>query len=117
MDVQATTKYARMAPSKGRSLARRVQGLAIAEALSVTRFTPGKAARLLDKTLRSAVANAENNANLPLEDLKVKLAVFEDGPRMKRYWPRARGGASPVKKRPSHVRIILTDGKNEEAEE
>lgn len=113
MDVKAITKYVRMSPLKARGLARRVQGLPIDEALKITGFTAGKAARVIDKTLKSAIANAENNASLPVEDLKVKLAVIEDGPRLRRFWARARGGVSRIQRRTSHVRIVLTDGVEE----
>lgn len=113
MDVLAVTKFVRMSPLKARGLARRVQGLPAAEALSVTDLTAGKAARMIGKTLKSAIANAENNSDLSVDELTVKTAVIEDGPRLKRYWPRARGGASPIQKRMSHVRIVLTDGREE----
>ena len=116
MDVLALTKYVRMSPLKARGLARRVQGLPAGEALSVTELTPGKAARMIGKTLKSAIANAENNADLSVDELTVKTAVVEEGPRLKRYWPRARGGASPILKRTSHVRIVLTDGREEDKE-
>jgi large subunit ribosomal protein L22 len=114
MDVIAITKFARMSPLKARALARSVQGLAVGEALKITQFTRGKAALLVGKTLKSAIANAENNAKLSVDDLTVKVAVIEEGPRLRRFWPRARGGASPILKRMSHVRIVLTDGKQEE---
>ena len=116
MDVTAITRFARMSPLKGRALARSVQGLPVADALKVTQFTPGKAAALVGKTLKSAIANAETNAKLSVDDLVVRLAVIEEGPRLRRFWPRARGSASPILKRMAHVRIILTDGKVEEAE-
>ena len=110
MDVTAITKYARMSHSKVRDLARRVQGLPVAEALKVTDLSERKGAFLLGKTLKSAVANAENNAHLSVDELVVKTAVVEDGPAMKRFWPRARGSAGRVDKRMCHIRVVLTDG-------
>lgn len=109
MEIRAETKYVRISPSKARDLARAITGLPVPRALEVTRFTRRKAASLLDKTLRSAVANAENNDGLAAADLFVKCAVVEEGPVIKRFWPRARGMASPIQKRTSHLKIVLTD--------
>lgn len=109
MDVTAITKNVRMSPQKGRALARKVQGLTVSEALKVTEFSPRKAAFVLGKTLKSAVANATNNADLDVDGLRVKLAVFDEGPRMKRFWPRARGSASPILRRLCHVKVVLSD--------
>jgi large subunit ribosomal protein L22 len=117
MDVQATAKYVRLSPSKARDLARKVAGISAAEALQITTFSPRKAAGVIGKTLKSAIANAENNANLSVEDLKVKEAVVMPGPSLKRHWPRARGAVSPIIKRTCHIRIVLTDGKEESVEE
>ncbi len=114
MDVMAKGRFVRMSPSKGRDFARRLQGLPAAQALDVAHASERKAARLLAKVLKSAVANAKNNAHLATDDLVVKVAVIEDGPRMKRFWPRARGGVSPVKRRLSHIRIVLSDGRETE---
>ena len=111
MDVMAVTKYARMAPRKVRNLAAAIQGLPVSEALRIVEFSERKGAFLISKTLKSAVANAENNASLAADDLLVKEAVVEPGPSLKRFWPRARGAASPILKRTSHIRITLTDGK------
>ena len=116
MDVTATAKFVRMSPSKARDLARELQGLPVAEALKITQFSARKAAPLIGKTLKSAIANAENNAELSVDDLTVKEAVINEGPRMRRFWARARGGVSPVRKRMSHIRIVLTDGKVAEEE-
>lgn len=111
MDVEAVSKYVRMSPSKARDLARAMQGKPAAEALRIADFNARKAGTLLGKTLRSAIANAENNAGLSADRLIVKAALIEDGPRLKRYWPRARGSASPILRRTSHVRIVLTEQK------
>ncbi len=110
MEVKAITKFARLSPSKARDLARKMQGLPVADALKVTDFSARKAAALIGKTLKSAIANAENNAKLAVDELMVKEAVVEEGPRLKRYWSRARGGIRPIKKRMCHIKIVLTDG-------
>ncbi len=112
MDVTAVSRYARIAPRKARNLATAIRGRPVAEALSITKFSERKAAFLIGKTLKSAVANAENNSELSSDDLWVKEAVVEPGPSLKRFWARARGSASPIRKRTSHVRITLTDGKS-----
>lgn len=111
MEVIAVNKFVRMSPSKARDLARAIQGKTVADALKITEFSERKAGLQIGKTLKSAIANAENNASLSADNLVVKMAVVEDGPRLKRFWPRARGSASPILKRTSHVRIVLTDGK------
>ncbi len=109
MQVQSTYRYAKISAFKAREVTREIQGLPAADALSVLRFTPKKAAALISKTLKSAIANAENNNNLRLDMLVVKEAVVGEGPTIKRSRPRARGSASPIRKRSSHIRITLTD--------
>lgn len=110
MEVTALSKYVRISPSKAMDLAKAIQGMPVAEALKVTQFSARKAAKLIGKTLQSAVANAENNANLAAEDLKVKEAVVMPGPVFRRSWARSRGSASPIRKRTSHIRVTVTDG-------
>jgi large subunit ribosomal protein L22 len=113
MDVMAITRFSRLSPLKARPLARKLRGLPVSEALQITQFNNRKAAAVLDKTLRSAIANAQHNAELEVESLRVKEAIIDEGPRQRRYWPRARGSASPIKKRTCHVRVVLTDGQPE----
>lgn len=109
MEVQALTKYNRMSGKKVREVAREIQGRSAPEATDLLRFIPRKSARLIAKTLASAVANAENNHNLSADDLVVKRALVEDGPAFRRFRPVARGSAHPYRKRTSHIRIILSD--------
>src|SRR5438093_1580500 len=109
MEVRATYKYAKISPFKAREIAREIQGLPVSAALDVVAYSPKKAAALINKTLKSAVANAENNANLRVAGLVVKEATVGEGPTMKRMMPRARGSGSRILKRSSHIRIILTD--------
>jgi large subunit ribosomal protein L22 len=109
MQVQSTYRYAKISAFKAREVTREIQGLPAADALSVLRFTPKKAAALISKTLKSAIANAENNNNLRADVLVVQEAVVGEGPTIKRSRPRARGSASPIRKRTSHIRITLTD--------
>src|SRR2546425_2762310 len=109
MEVRSTYKYARISPFKAREVTREIQGLPVSAALDLLAFTPKKAAFLISKTLKSAIANAENNANLKPDGLVVKEAVVGGGPTLKRNMARARGSASGVLKRNSHNRIVLSD--------
>jgi len=109
MEVRSTYKYAKISAFKVREVTRAIQGLPVSAALDLVAFSPKKAAGLINKTLKSAVANAENNANLRVDGLVVKEATVGEGPTMKRMMPRARGSGSRILKRTSHIRIILTD--------
>jgi len=109
MEVRSIYKYARISPFKAREVTREIQGLPVSAALDLLAFTPKKAAFLINKTLKSAIANAENNANLKPDGLVVKEAVVGEGPTFKRIMARARGSASRILKRTSHIRIVLTD--------
>lgn len=109
MEVRAVTKNVRISAEKARHIARLLQGKSVKEALAIVDLSPRKAATLLGKTLRSAIANAENNNDLDRNDLIVKEAVIGVGPTMKRFRPRARGSASRIRKRTSHLNIVLTD--------
>lgn len=109
MEVRSVYRYARISPKKARDVAREIQGLPVSDALDTLNFTPKKAAFLIGKTLKSAVANAENNHELSADSLHVKEANVCEGPSFRRFKPRARGSASAIKKRTSHIYIILTD--------
>jgi large subunit ribosomal protein L22 len=109
MQVTSTYRFARISAFKAREVTREIQGRSASDALDLLAFSPKKAALLVRKTLKSAIANAENNADLRVDNLLVKEAVVGEGPTFKRFRPRARGGASPIRKRTSHIRIVLTD--------
>ncbi|MGH8095455.1 MAG: 50S ribosomal protein L22 [Chthoniobacterales bacterium] len=109
MEVSSTYRYAKISAFKAREVTRAIQGLPVSAALDLVAFSPKKAAALISKTLKSAVANAENNANLRVDGLVVKEATVGEGPTMKRMMTRARGSGSTIRKRSSHIRIILTD--------
>jgi large subunit ribosomal protein L22 len=117
MEVRSIYKYARISPFKVREITREIQGLPVSAALDVLAFTPKKAAFLINKTLKSAIANAENNANLKADGLVVKEAVVGEGPTFKRMATRARGSGARILKRTSHIRIVLTDEKPEKPEQ
>jgi len=109
MEVRSIYKYARISPLKAREVTREIQGLPVSAALDLLTFTPKKAAFLISKTLKSAIANAENNANLKPDGLVVKEAIVGEGPTLKRIMARARGSASRIQKRTSHIRIVLSN--------
>jgi len=109
MQVKSSYKFARISAFKAREVTRAIQGLPATDALDILRFTPKKAALLVIKTLKSAIANAENNNNLNAASLVVQEAIVGEGPTFKRSQPKARGSAGPIRKRTSHIRITLTD--------
>src|ERR1044072_738575 len=109
MQVRSTYRYAKISPFTVREVTRAIQGLTVSAALDLVALSPKKAAGLIAKTLKSAVANAENNANLRVDGLVVKEATVGEGPTMKRMMTRARGSGSRILKRSAHIRIILTD--------
>ena len=111
MEIKAVSKYVRMTPTKARDLTRAITGKSVGEALRVVELNKRKTALCIGNTLKSAIANAENNAELSADKLFVAKAVIENGPTIPRYWPRARGSAGPVRKKTAHVRITLTDEK------
>lgn len=114
MSVQAITRFCRMSPKKVREVAREVQGMNAAKAQETLRFIPRKSARLIEKTLKSAIANAENNENLVADDLVVEQCVVDEGPMFKRFRPTARGMAHPYRKRTSHIKVVLSEVKADE---
>lgn len=109
MDVISTYKFARVSARKARDVAREIQGLPVSDALDILTFTPRKAADLIGKTMKAAMADAENNFELSVDTLFVKEASIGEGPTFRRYKPRARGSAAPIRKRTSHIRIVLSD--------
>ena len=109
MEVLSVYRGARISAFKARELTREIQGLAASAALDLIAFSPKKAALLVGKTLKSAIANAENNNELKVDTLVVKEATVGEGPTMKRSKSRARGSSSTIRKRTSHIRIVLSD--------
>jgi large subunit ribosomal protein L22 len=107
MEVTSTTKYVRLSPQKARDVAREIQGLPVSSALDILNFTPKKAAILIGKTLKTAIADAENNFSLDTGTLIIKEAVIGAGPTLRRFSPRAKGSAGPILKRTSHIYITL----------
>jgi large subunit ribosomal protein L22 len=116
MEVQAITKNIRMSAQKMREVVRQIQGMSAAHAQAVLAVVPRKGARVVAKTLKSAMANAEDlkihkpdYQGLQTDKLRVKLAVAGTAGNAKRFIPKARGSAGPIIKRNCHVKIILSD--------
>ncbi|MBU5425656.1 50S ribosomal protein L22 [Tissierella pigra] len=109
MEARAIAKYVRISPLKVNFICKEIRGKQVDEALSILRFTPKKGARVLEKVLTSAIANAENNFNMDRENLYVDNAYANDGPHMKRFRPKARGMAYPIIKRSSHIGVVVKE--------
>jgi len=104
---RAVLKYARISSSKVRVVIDLIRGLPIAEAKAVLMGTPNGASEPVKKLLDSAIANAENNMNLNSDSLYVAEVYADQGPTLKRYRPRAQGRATRIRKRTSHITIVL----------
>lgn len=109
MEVTAKLRYARITPRKARLVAQLLGGLPVGVAEVHLRVLHRRAAPLILKILRSAVANAKENFHLDAKDLRVGRVLVNEGPRLKRWMPRARGAADRIIKRTSHIEVVLTD--------
>ncbi len=106
--TRATVKYARLSPSKARAVLNLVRGKSVAEARELLQFSDRGATDVVGKCLESAVANAENNDELPGDELFVSACYADEGPTLKRWRPRARGRATRIDKKTSHITVIVT---------
>ncbi len=113
IEAKATAKYIRISPRKARSVINAIRGKDVNEAFTILMFSPKKAARIIYKVLNSAVANAVNNFGLNEDALYVSEAYVNDGPRLKRIWPRGRGRADIIKHRYSHITVVVRDREKE----
>jgi len=109
MRVRAQARFVRESPYKVRRVLDLVRGLPVHEAEDVLRLTQRGATETVDKVLKSAVANAEHNHALDADELVVVEAYADEGPTLKRYRPRARGRATRIRKRTSHITIVVAD--------
>jgi large subunit ribosomal protein L22 len=106
-EARATARYVRMSPTKVRQVIDLIRGRHIEDARGVLRFTPRAASEPVAKVLESAIANAEHNHDLPVDELVVTRAWVDEGPTLKRFRPRAMGRATRIRKRTSHVSIVV----------
>jgi len=106
--VRASARYVRVAPRKARLVADQVRGLTVPQARTLLEFSARGASREIAKLIASAAANAENNHELVAEDLRIADIHVDEGPTLKRWRARARGRATRIEKRTSHVSVALT---------
>jgi large subunit ribosomal protein L22 len=113
MEARAIAKYVKMSPVKLQPVADLVRGKKLSEALTILKFTPGKGAQLVEKVVKSAAANAENNFDMNPDELYVAEIIANQGPTMKRWRAGAQGRASQILKRSSHISVTLKDNRSE----
>jgi len=111
--VRARARYVRTSARKARMVCVHLPGKSVAQARAILAFTPREAARDWSKLLESAVANAEANHELLEDDLVIRAAYADEGPTIKRFRPRAMGRATPIRKRTSHLTIMLSPGEGQ----
>lgn len=109
MQIAATHKFARVTPYKARLVADQIRGKPVAQALAILEYSPRRAAGILRKVLESAIANAENNRGADIDELRVARVCVDDGPRLKRMRPRAKGRGARILKRTSHISLSVAD--------
>ena len=109
MEVQAMSKNVRISPRKVRLLLNPLKGRSIDEAVAILRNLPMPVARKVEKIVKSAAANAENNYSLDIDSLRIKSAIANEGPRLRRFRAGARGRAKPWTRRYSHITIVVED--------
>lgn len=116
LEVKAVEKFIRVSPRKVRLVADLIREKAIEEAVDILTFTPKGAAIAVKKAIQSAVANAIENNDMKEDDLFIFKIFVDEGPTLKRFIPRARGRATKIRKRTSHLTVIVSDGKEVEAD-
>ncbi|MCP4574972.1 MAG: 50S ribosomal protein L22 [Deltaproteobacteria bacterium] len=109
METKAAARFIRISPRKVRLVMDQVRGMQVELALNKLSFAPQKGARILKKLLDSAVANAEQDANVDVDALYIKRIYADEGPTLKRWRPRAQGRATRIRKRTSHLTVILDE--------
>jgi large subunit ribosomal protein L22 len=109
MQFRATHMFADISASKARSVIDLIRGKHVNDALGILRATSKRASYVIDKVLRSAMANADQSLEADMENLWVKEAYVDPGPTRRKWWPRARGRAAEIRSRTSHIRILLDD--------
>ncbi|MDL2209288.1 50S ribosomal protein L22 [Desulfovibrio sp. OttesenSCG-928-O18] len=109
MEAKAIGKFIRVSPRKTRIVAKNVVGRPVEDALNILKFTPQKGAEVIRAVMKSALANAEHNTGMNVDALVVKEILVNEGPTWKRFMPRAQGRATSIRKRTSHVTVILAE--------
>lgn len=111
MQAKAVAKTVRIAPRKARLVIDLIRGKQVGEAFAILNHTPRAASPIIEKVLKSAIANAEHNYELDADNLVVSEAYVNEGPTMKRFRPRAMGRASQINKRTSHIIVVVSEQK------
>ena len=109
MEVRAIAKYVRISPTKVRKMAKAIQGKQVEDALGLLGFMPQRSAGILEKIIRSAVANADQKPDVDVDSLSISNIVVNQGPTLKRFRPRAMGRATRILKRTSHITVVLAE--------
>jgi large subunit ribosomal protein L22 len=109
METSAVAKFVRISPQKIRLIMDQVRGKRVDEALNMLSFAPQKGAPILKKLINSAIANAEQNSGVDVDTLFVKRVYADEGPTLKRFRPRAQGRATRIRKRSSHLTVVLDE--------
>ncbi len=109
MEVKARAKFIRTSPRKARMVTELVKGKGVGEALNILAFTKRAPAKIISKLLKSAVANADQMKNIDVDTLFIKQISVDQGPTMKRYRPRAMGRATVIRRRMSHITVVLEE--------
>ncbi len=109
METKAQARFIRIAPRKARIVIDLIRDKSVKEALGILRYTPRKGSKIIEKVLRSAIANAENNFDMNRDALIISRAFVDEGPTLKRFRPRAQGRASRIRKRTSHITVMLRE--------
>ncbi|MET3291443.1 50S ribosomal protein L22 [Brevibacillus fluminis] len=109
MESKAIARYIRIAPRKVRLVVDLIRGKQVGEALAILKHTPKAASPVVEKVLKSAIANAEHNFEMDINSLVVGQVFVDQGPTLKRFRPRAMGRASRIHKRTSHVTVVLNE--------
>ncbi|MBD8007222.1 50S ribosomal protein L22 [Bacillus norwichensis] len=111
MQAKAVVRTVRIAPRKARLVVDLIRGKQVGEAIAILKHTPKAASPIVEKLLKSAVANAEHNYDMDVNNLLVSKVYVDEGPTMKRFRPRAQGRASQINKRTSHITIVVSEQK------
>lgn len=109
MEAKAVARFLRVSPRRARQIVNMIRGKEVEEALAILRFTPTKAAAMIEKVVKSAVANAEHNFDMNTNRLYIAKTYVDQGPTIKRIMPRAQGRADRIRKRTSHITVVVKE--------
>ena len=117
MQAKAVAKTVRIAPRKARMVLDLIRGKEVGEAIAILKLTNKRTSPVVEKLIKSAVANAEHNYDMDIDSLYISEAYANEGPTLKRFRPRAQGRATKINKRTSHITIVVSEPAEEEVQE